>query len=61
MSREVACLGEGFQYLGALVVKVVSFFLVVGKMEDHLNRSTKMKTKMVETKVCSNKDVTFCP
>ena len=45
----------------AFVVKVVSFFLVFlfGRKEDHLNRSMKMKAKMVKTKVWSNMDVTF--
>lgn len=37
------------------------FFLVLlfGRMEYHLNRSMKMKAKMVKTKGWSNMDVTF--
>ena len=34
-------------------------FLVFGRVEFHLNRSMKMKAKMVKTKVWSNMDVTF--
>ena len=37
------------------------FFSEFGRMEDHLNRSMKMKAKMVKTKGCNNKDVTFAP
>ncbi len=37
------------------------FFSEVGRMEDHLNRSMKMKAKMVKTKGCNNKDVKFAP
>ena len=32
---------------------------VPGRKEDHLNRSMKMKAKMVKTKGCGNKDVKF--
>ena len=37
------------------------FFLVLlfGRMEYHLNRSMKMKAKIVKTEGCSEKDVTF--
>ena len=34
---------------------------VPGRKEDHLNRSMKMKAKMVKTKGWSNMDVTFGP
>ena len=42
--------GEGGEFL---------LVLLFGRKEDHLNRSMKMKAKMVKTKGCSNKDVKF--
>ena len=42
--------GEGGEFL---------LVLLFGRKEDHLNRSMKMKAKMVKTKGCRNKDVKF--
>jgi hypothetical protein len=36
------------------------FFLVVGRVENHLNRNIKMKAKMVKTKGFSKKKVAVC-